>query len=243
MNLTYKLHPNNFTNGSNRFKAIVQSQGTATHEDVLNHMRALGSNVNQADSNAVIQNYFSSVWACLLDGRTVNTPFLNYKATIRGNFVDETDSFDPDRHQIEVSISPGVQCRRAMRQAQAQMQKQETIELLPGLLAFYDVNSGQRNSTVTPGGLGRLTGRRLKFEAEDPNQGIFFVAADEQTGLPLADPNGAYRVEVVGRNTPGELMFIVPGGLPAGSYRLEVRNLTAAGELHTGVLKNRLAVG
>jgi hypothetical protein len=38
-------------------------------------------------------------------------------------------------------------------------------------------------------------------------------------------------------------MFIVPGGLPAGSYRLEVRNLTAAGELHTGVLKNRLAVG
>jgi hypothetical protein len=242
MNLTYKLHPNNFTNGSNRFKAIVQSQGTATHEDVLNHMRALGSNVNQADSNAVIQNYFSSVWACLLEGRTVNTPFLNYKATIRGNFVDETDSFDPDRHQIEVSISPGVQCRRAMRQAQAQMQKQETIELLPGLLAFYDVNSGQRNSTVTPGGLGRLTGRRLKFQAEDPNQGIFFVAADPLSGLPLPDANGSHRVEVIGKNAPSELMFMVPGDLTPGSYRLEVRSLTTAGESRTGALKTRLTV-
>jgi hypothetical protein len=242
VNIAYKLHPNALTNGSSQFKAIVKSQGTANHEDVLNHMQALGSNVNQADSNAVIQNYFSSIWEYLLEGRTVNTPFLNYKPTIRGNFEDETDTFDPNRHQIEVSISPGVQCRRAMRKATTQTQKQETIELLPSLLAFYDVNSGQRNSAITPGGMGRLTGRRLKFQAEDPNQGIFFVAADPLSGLPLPDANGSYRVEVIGKNAPSELMFMVPNDLTPGSYRLEVRSLTTAGESRTGALKTKLTV-
>ena len=74
-------------------------------------------------------------------------------------------------------------------------------------------------------------------------EGIFFIAADVQTGVLLLDPNSSYRVEVVGKNTSSELMFTVPNDPPPGSYRLEVRTLPAAGEVRTGALKTRLTVG
>ncbi|MBC8264311.1 MAG: DUF4469 domain-containing protein [Anaerolineales bacterium] len=34
-------------------------------------------------------------------------------------------------------------------------------------------------------------------------------------------------MDVVGRNKPGELMFIVPAGLASGDYTLEVRATTS----------------
>jgi hypothetical protein len=56
-----------------------------------------------------------------------------------------------------------------------------------------------------------LTGRRLKFDAGDPEQGVFFIA----------DDGTAHQVEMMLKNLPTESIFIIPT-LPAGNYTLEV---------------------
>lgn len=231
MTIWYNLHPNPFTTEDGQFRAVVQSQGTVTMEDVIERMMAFGSVLNKADATAAVNNFFTVIDSYLLDGYNVNIRGGNYKPTIKGVFTSETDSFNPSRHQIEVSISAGSQLRRVMQQAHPQ--KLETIEVQPNLLAYVDIVSGQRNSTLTPGGMGQLVGYRLKFDAADPAQGIFFIAAD----------GTASRVEHIGKNSPGELMFMVPAGLTPGSYRVEVRVAASAGGQRSGQLKAALTVG
>ncbi len=85
---------------------------------------------------------------------------------------------------------------------------------------------------MTPGGTGRLAGDLPKFDRSDLAQGIFFLAGDQSET----------RVEVVDRNTSGQLSFLVPA-LAAGAYRLEVRTVLNSGqELHKGELKAVLTV-
>ncbi len=67
---------------------------------------------------------------------------------------------------------------------------------------------------LTPGGMGRLYGARLKFDPSDPRQGIFFIAADKTET----------RAGCAAENVPQQLIFLIPP-LLAGTYTLEVRNL------------------
>ena len=50
-------------------------------------------------------------------------------------------------------------------------------------------------------------------------------------------------MDVVGRNKPGELMFIVPAGLASGDYTLEVRaTIHGSEDVRTGALGATLTV-
>jgi len=43
---------------------------------------------------------------------------------------------------------------------------------------YHDVASGTSNATLTPNSVGRVTGRNLKLDPADPQQGVFFIGAD-----------------------------------------------------------------
>jgi hypothetical protein len=95
-----------------------------------------------------------------------------------------------------------------------------------------DLDSNTWDSTVTPGGLGRLNGHRLKFDQADPQQGVFLVTANGTEN----------RVELLAKHTPKELIFRVPAGLASGDYRLEVRAIFGLADLRRGALKATLSV-
>lgn len=99
---------------------------------------------------------------------------------------------------------------------------------------FKDVASSDKNTTLTPGGVGQLSGSRLKFDETDALQGIFFVAA-----------NGTeYKAATLVRHKPAELIFMVPAGLPKGAYSVEVRTIFSGNkEMRTGLLPDTLTVG
>ena len=99
------------------------------------------------------------------------------------------------------------------------------------MVCLQSISNQQILNPLTPGGMGQLVGHRLKFDPADPNQGIFFVA-----------PAGEARVQVVARNKPGELIFMVPA-LPAADYTLEVRATVHSSEdVRTGALEATLTV-
>jgi len=171
-----------------------------------------GSTVTRADILAVLEDYHATITRLVLDGYKVTTPTANYGAGIQGHFAGWQDSYSPDRHRLRATVSTGANLRRAMAR-QGRTQKLETVKPCPKLLEFFDYSSGSPDRLLTPGGMARLTGHRLKFDPADPEQGVFFTTGDGQ----------ASRVEVVAQNKPGELLFQIPAGLSPGDYTVEVR--------------------
>ncbi len=232
MPIHYVLFENNLTSDPDDYTALVQPTGTADLEDVIARMIQRGSTVVKADILSVLEDYHSVIESLVLEGMNVNTPAANYGASVKGVFDGQADSFDPSRHQPRATVSPGSRLRKAIRE-RGQAVKQEAVRPTPNPLEYTDVNSGERNSVLTPGGMGRVVGHRLKFDPADAKQGIFFVA----------EGGGAVRVDVVGCNKPGELMFLVPAVMASGDYTLEVRAVLPQREdVRTGALEATLTV-
>jgi hypothetical protein len=81
--------------------------------------------------------------------------------------------------------------------------------------------------------MAQVTGHRLKFDPDDPEQGIFLIPAK----------NGkAIRINETARNKGRELIFMVPSDLPVGLYVLEVRTIFGRHSLRTGRLEEKLIV-
>ena len=86
---------------------------------------------------------------------------------------------------------------------------------------------GEVVSALIKGGVVQLVGSRLKFDAKDAAQGIFFVP---ETGE-------AVRAAVIAENKPARLMAIIPAGLKAGTYYIEVRTKILEGNKSGKTLK------
>ncbi len=212
MAIKYVLVENNLTTDPDDYMARVQPVGAADLEAIIERMIQQGSTVTRADIVSVLEDYHTAIENLLLEGQNVNTPLANFSVSIKGVFQGLTDSFDPARHRLNAVVTPGPRLRKALRE-RGQVVKQEAVKAAPHPVDYIDLNSGERNGILTPGGMGEVLGHRLKFDPSDPAQGIFFIAED----------GTETRVTVVGRNKPGDLMFLVPASLAAGEYTLEVR--------------------
>ena len=94
-------------------------------------------------------------------------------------------------------------------------EKTEGASTDPYITEAADVVSGAVNSTLTAGGILRLTGSRLKFDALDAAQGVFLV------------PEGAgeaVRCGVVAEIKPARVMVMIPAVIAGGTYYAEVRS-------------------
>ena len=91
--------------------------------------------------------------------------------------------------------------------------QEEGVSTDPYITEVTDIVTGAVNTTLTKGGVVQLVGARLKFDAKDAAQGIFFVP---ETGE-------AVRAAVIAENKPARLMAIIPADLAAGTYYIEVR--------------------
>lgn len=214
MSIQYIVRKNHLLDDPHACRATVVRKDSADLEAVIERMIERSTTVGEADIRGVLADYFSVVGSLVLEGNTVITPMAVYRASLKGVFLGEEDGFDPARHQVVARVSPGRRFRRLLRE-RAQVVKADSRALNPKLLAYHDIPTGERNGALTAGGLGRLVGRRLKFDADDPAQGIFFLS--------LGDGSAA-RVELVAMNLPAQLIFTVPS-LPAGAYEVEVRTL------------------
>ncbi|MBI1879811.1 MAG: hypothetical protein HYR94_16580 [Chloroflexi bacterium] len=171
MGINFSLHKNKLSNAANQFRAVVQSAGTMDYEQVVDLVVKQNSTVTRADVLAVLDNFFTVIEDALLLGFNVNTPGANYRASVKGNFDSDTNSFTPGRNTVEASINPGPRLRRTMQRAQ--VQKQESGANLPRPTNYLDLNTAELNGQVTPGGMGQITGYRLKFDPADTAHFLF----------------------------------------------------------------------
>ncbi|MFH5834345.1 DNA-binding domain-containing protein [Halalkalibaculum sp. DA384] len=232
MSLEYYLKRNHITSDEDDYMAISINPESYSIEDVYDYMTREGSTVTRAEALAGFEEVTRAILNLVQQGHSVVTPLVNIRPGISGVFDSEDDRFDTDRHEVRINVSPGLRLRETADEIPTQ--KVEPRERIPTITHYSDNSSGSRDAEITPGGGARIVGQLLKFDEEDPDQGIFFVNTSNGTET---------RVEsTLLRNKPSELIFINPE-LDPGTYRLEVRAiLQDTTNLRTGLMTDQLTV-
>ncbi|MCY1636156.1 DNA-binding domain-containing protein [Marinifilum sp. D737] len=212
MTVRYGLGLNYLTEDPDDYLAVVTECTTSNVKKIMERMIGKGSTVTKAEGLSVIEEFEYAVVEEVKNGNIVSTDLFRISPSISGVFKDENDSFDPSRHTIKLNISAGPRLQEIISKIELKKVALSTAE--PVIEKFVDLKGKAVNESFTPGQMASIQGSLLKFDEEDTNQGVFFIAA-----------NGTEtRVTDFVKNKPSELMFFVPDGLTSGSFQLEVRN-------------------
>lgn len=228
--IRYYLQSNPITTDPNDQTARIEASGTVDTKGLVALMLKRGTSLTQGDIEGCMTLFTEVVTDVVADGYFVNLPFCNIRPSIKGVFNSPADSFDKARHIKKATLSPGLALSKKL--AEAKVEKTSKSLPSPDVQAFEDVNADSINSILTPGGIGKVEGSELKFDASLPADGVFFVDA---TG-------NATKATVYALVTEGRIMFMVPA-LPAGEYTLEVRrSYTQNNSVRVGQLQDTLSV-
>ena len=230
--ILYFLIPNYLTSDPNDQYARVSPRNVLNVDDLIERCLRRGTTLTKTDITAAVNLFMEETIEAVSEGNNVNTRLVNIKPSITGVFTSKSDGFDASRHTKRAAVSMGSELAKGMQEASTEKIQEPAAS--PFLLEYSDANSGANNSTVTPGGIGKITGAELKFDIANAAEGIFFV------------PTGAgveSKVVVISDRTEGKLAFLVPAALVAGTYRLEVRRAYLASKtIRTGELSDVLTV-
>lgn len=223
--LKYALRENLLTPAPDDYMAQATDVRSYTLDEIIDLMMEKGTTLTRADVAATLQVYGEVVSAIIKDGSAVNTPLMNTSMSISGVFNGANDAFDKKRHTVNLNITAGILLRSVLPKIKCE--KTEGASTDPYITEVKDVVSGKTNDILTKGGVVQLVGARLKFDAKDAAQGIFFVP---ETGA-------AVRAAVIAENKPARLMAIIPADLTAGTYYIEVRTKILEGNKSGKTLK------
>ena len=223
--LKYALRENLLTAAPDDFMAQVQDVRSYTLDEIIDAMMQKGSTLTRADVAAVLQIYGEVCASIIADGSALNTPLMNTSLSISGVFNGANDAFDKKRHTVNLNISAGTALKAAL--GKIKCEKTGTTSTDPYINEVKDIVSGTVNAELTKGAVVQITGSRLKFDAKDAVQGIFFIP---ETGNPV-------RAAVIAENKPARLMAIIPADLAAGTYYIEVRTKILEGNKSGKTLK------
>lgn len=231
MNLKYYLLDNTLTPDPTDMRAVSRWEQTVTHEQLVS-MIAEYRNVGVSKSQimSVIEEYLEVMLLFLKSGNRVQTPLLTISPTVAGVFTDEEDTFDRERHSINLN----VQLSDALQAAEAFItpQKIGADKSAPIITQVYDVASDSKNTALTVGQPIKVLGKRLKIDVTDPQQGVFFIhtgSGKETRGVVYSD------------NSPKKLTVTVPAKLGNGSFTIRVRTVIN-NKLHAAEYEEALKV-
>jgi len=228
MAIKYYLRQNAISANLGSHKPIIVPYKVNTLPDIVEAMAKKGTTVSKADILATFQLLLEVISEELQEGNHVNLPFVNLKPGISGEFRNSSDSFDPTRHKLKATASIGIIVKKSMQKAKAE--KISMPLTVPVLTIFKDIQTQSSNTLVSAGGIGQIVGNHLKYNPENPNEGIFFVSANHQE----------FKVNHVAIRTPKQLLFSIPESLPVGSYSLIIKK--AFGKSDTTIRNGRLAI-
>ncbi len=231
MSLKFSLFENHLTIEPGDFMAVTTDTETVELPDVVNRMGDYETTVGKTDILAVLEDFNKAVKSFVKEGANVHTPLFSISQSISGVFEARTESFDRSKHRVNINLHPGSELRDV--RGEISVDRVDGVPARPVPIDFRDITSGALNDVLTPGGVGELIGNNLKYDADDPQQGVFFIHTD----------GTETRAGTIARNKPSNLIFVIPSGLAAGSYTLEVRAiLPGITNLRKGLLDAELQV-
>jgi hypothetical protein len=216
MALKYALVENLLTERPDDYSAIAYPLASLDMEAIITRMLQRGTSLTRTDILAVMNGFNETVEEALLQGYTLTLPLFNTSFSISGVFESPLDTFDGNRHKLNINLTKGVKLRNAEKNVK--FEKTNTAAPLPQIQEVKDSVSGRVNERLTPGGVVELRGYNLKIEGDNPACGLWFVAANGQ------ETKAATIIE----NKPSKILAMIPA-LSAGAYQVKVATQYANG--------------
>ena len=209
----YALKENRLGKDTKGCLAVVSALGVATLEEIIGHMVSEGTGLTRPQAMAYFEKLTQSVEYFIGLGFTVSTPLFRVRTSISGTFGNQHDTFDAARHQINVKTISGIRLGKLEKRLAAVKTKFNRLFPFPEILT--DAKTEMENSIITSGGIAVLRGSLLKFDPQDIQQGIFFIAVD----------NSADEIRAVNYTTirSHEINFQIPA-LEPKDYFLAVKS-------------------
>lgn len=205
----YSLTENILTAAKGDYRAQITDTITYDKEALISRILQRGTLLTRTDILAVINAMEETVVDIHKEGGTVTLPLFSTGFSISGVFKGTDDSFDGTRHRLNITVQKG----KLLKLAQQEIRPQK-VDFNPAQARIYrvtDVVSGQDNEKLTPGGVVKIFGTRLKISGKDTKVGLWFVAA-----------NGTEtKADHLVRNMPSELTAIIPTLTP-GKYHIKL---------------------
>lgn len=207
-------------------------------EDMLELMDYHSAGVSRAMLLAVFEEMHLLLERMLLEGNKVETPLGTFGLKIKGYFPSDDARFTND-NALEITVVPAERLTKGVV-SKAKVRKKPSTVPEPNLQSYTNLAQPDSENILTPGHMARLRGYHLKFDSNDPQQGIFLRPVQDSDRFISTGPS--VRIKHVGQNTGRQLIFLVPANLPVGMYVLEVKALFGTASLRTGEFKELLFV-
>jgi len=214
--LKYSLVENLLTERPDDYSAQTHSIASLDKEAIISRMLQRGTSLTRTDILAVLNSFEETVVDLHLQGYTITHPLLNTSFSISGVFESPMDSFDGNRHKLNINLTKGVLLREAEKNVK--FEKTNSPAPQPQIQEVKDSVSGKVNEKLTAGGVVELRGYNLKIEGNDPSCGLWFVAENGQET----------KSGVLIDNRPSKIIAIIPE-LTDGNYQVKVATQFSGG--------------
>ena len=203
-----KLYPNYLGKGG-PYLARSKADAPLSIEDICAAAKTRGGFTGQYDDLVKHTHIFvNEMLYQLLDGFSVQIDDLfSLHTRLGGTYTSERDPIDSSN--ITLSFRELIRPKKLLAKIKVKN------EGLAGDGAYIDevldTYSGTCNSVLTPGGILRVIGHKIKVEGDDPDCGVWFEA--------VADGTRTKATGNMGANHANEVVTLIPP-LAAGAYKL-----------------------
>ncbi|MDR2011200.1 MAG: DUF4469 domain-containing protein [Bacteroidales bacterium] len=216
--LKYSLLENQLTERPDDYSAQTHSVASLDKEAIINRMLSRGTLLTRTDILAVLNGLEETITDALLEGNSINLPLFNTSFSVSGVFEGPLDSFDGNRHKLNINLTKGVLLRNAEKEVK--LEKTNAVSPQPQVQEIKDSISGIVNERLTPQGVIEVRGYNLKIEGNDPSCGLWFV-----------DENGnEVKADIIIENKPSKVIAIIPA-LSNGNYQIRITTQYTGGAL------------
>ena len=216
MTLKYSLTENLLTERPDDYAGIIQGGKSIDQSGLIERILRRGTSLTRTDVMAVMNAINETVAEGVENGDTFTLPLMNTSFSISGVFESPLDTFDGNRHKLNVNLTKGVLLRDAEKKVK--LEKTNVPAPLPQIQEVKDSVSGTVNERLTAGGVVELRGYNLKIDGDNPSCGLWFVASGGQ------ETKAATIIE----NKPSRILAMIPA-LTAGSYQVKVATQYSGG--------------
>jgi hypothetical protein len=207
--LEYSLVENLLTERPNDFSAQTHSIATLDKEAIITRILNKGTLLTRTDILAVLNGFEETVADALLEGYSLALPLFNTSFSISGAFESSSETFDPNRHKLNINLTKGVLLRKTEKEVK--FEKTNAVATLPNIQEVKDSVSGTVNEKLTKKGVLEVRGYNLKIEGTDATCGLWFVS----------DNGTETKADVLVENKPSRIIAMIPD-LPDGGCQIKV---------------------
>lgn len=210
MPINYTLVDNPLTERPDDFRAITTTE-IIVDEKFLVEFLAQRGNTTTTHYLAVMNEIDEALKYFIEQGYGINLPFININYSISGVFENATDTYDANRHKINILVHLGKELRK-INTANIPLVKQTTPHNQSLITQVLDIASQKTDSILTSGNMLQILGNLIKIDGTDAGNGVFFINQSTQAEV---------KAQFIANNTPKSLTLLIPA-LPAGEYKVKV---------------------